>query len=190
MGKHVDALEKQIAEEYRLNEEHAAAADKARDEYQAAVAAGDMGAASNCRAEAERLDGLARQHGDRIDALEAQRPEAERKDNGPAFRQAVKVMEQELQEEADTHAELAELVGKLADLRKRLDEVHASATAACRKAFQAADAAHEPRPEVDRDRMATTADMDALMRTVRELMNVAGHQATLVMNTRDKARAA
>lgn len=172
----IEKLEAEIAEAYCRNEEHAEASDKAEEEYQRAVAAGDMEAADKHKAEAEAQERMARTYADRIEALEAKREEAARKDHKPAMGKAVKEAEAAAKAEAETHAELAELIRQLNELRGRIDATHEEANRTARNAARLADKAHCPKPDIRRSRMSQVVAVGELMHLGRELGNVAAFQ--------------
>ncbi|WP_017925396.1 hypothetical protein [Thioalkalivibrio sp. HL-Eb18] len=191
MGKNVDKLQNEIAEALKLNEQHADAADDAAAKYQEAVAGGDVvGAAQSWEQERQEQDRLARSYADRVTALKAKMPEAESKDAAPAYRQAVKDAEAAVQAEADAHTEFTALVEQLAELRKRLDDVHAEAGRTMRAAFMAADSAHKERPDLRRSNMSLTGGADRLLSLARELANVSNDQSRQVFNTDQQRRKA
>ncbi|OOC11337.1 hypothetical protein [Thioalkalivibrio halophilus] len=193
MGKqtHVAKLETDIAEAYRLNEQSADAADKARAEYESAISAGNFDDAKAHQSAAAEHDAEARRWKDRIDALEAKRPEAESKDAMPTYRQAQKEAQGAIQAEADCHQRVAEAIQHLSELRRELDQVHSAAGGAIAAAHRAADAAHQPRDEFkQRSRFEAVADLGTLADLSRELRNMAGHQAQTMQAARERARKA
>jgi len=191
MGKqtNVQKLESEIAEAYRLNEQAADAADKARAEYESAISAGNFDDAKAHQSAAAEHDAEARRWKDRIDALEAKRTEAEQADAMPTYRQAQKEAQRALEAEAAAHRKVADLIGQLAEARRELDTVHGDVGYKIAAAHRAADAAHQPRDEfTSRTRFEAVADLGKLADVSRELRNIAGHQAQMMHSTRERAK--
>lgn len=187
----VEKLEQDLAAAQKAQQEAAQAARTAREQYQAAVAKGDMDAAAEHQAEAQRLDGVAAMHADRVETLEGQRAEAESKDAAPAYKKAKDEAEAAIQAEADAHAQVAEAIRHLAELRTMLDLVHDEAGRKIAAAQSAAKDAHRALPEfAGRSRLQSVADMETAFRVTRELANVGNFQAQQVMNARERARKA
>ena len=188
---HVAKLEQELAQ---AREGEAAAQEQAttaRKAYQSAVDGGDMDAAHEHRAEAERLEGVAQMHADRVATLEAKRGEAESADAMPAYKQAMKEAETAIAAEAAAHQRVADLIGQLAEARRDLDEVHADVGSKVAAAHRAADAAGQARDEFrQRSRMASAVDVDTLFKTTRALANVSSDQSAKVHNVRERARKA
>ena len=191
MPSNVEKLEKDLAAAQKAQQEAAQAAQTAREQYQAAVAKGDMDAAAEYSTEAQRLDGVAQMHADRVETLEGQRAEAESKDAAPAYKKAKDEADAAIQAEADAHAKVAEAIRHLQELRTMLDDVHAETGRKIAAAQSAAKDAHRPLPEfAGRSRLQSVADVEGAFRVTRELANVGNFQAQQVMNARERARRA
>ena len=185
----VEKLEAEIAEAYKANEAAAEAADKANEQYEAAIAAGNFDDAKARQSEAAEHDAEARRWTDRIDALKAKMPDAEAKDAGPAYKQAMQEAQAAIQAEAEAHKRVADLIHQLQEARRELDTVHADVGYKVAAAHRAADAAHQPRDEFrERSRFESVADLAKLADLSRELRNMAGHQAQMMMSTHEAAR--
>ena len=192
MGKqmtHVAKLEQELAQARQSEAQAVEQAEVIREKYRAAVDSGDMEAAHQHRTEAERLEGVAQMHKDRVQTLEGKRGDAEAKDAEPAYKAAMKDAEAAIQAEAEAHRKVADLIHQLAEARRELDSVHSAAGTAIMQAHRAADAADQPLPEFrDRSRMASVTDVDTLYKTTRELANVAADQSQKMMATSEAAR--
>lgn len=186
-----DKLHKEIREAYAANEQAADAADKARAEYDAAISAGDFDKAKAHQLEVAEHEAEARRWADRIDALEAKRPQAETEDAMPQYRQAMKEAKASIEAERECHQRVAEAILHLGVLRKELEQVHEDSGRKVAAAHRAADAAHQARDEFkDRSRLQAAADLDYAFRLIRELGNVSDYQAQQVHNSRERARKA
>lgn len=189
MPTNVEKLEKALATAMDAEAQAVEQAEAARAAYQDAVGAGDMDAAAERQAEVDAQYGRARLHADRVQTLEGQRPEAEAKDAEPAYKQAMKDAEASIQAEAEAYNRVADLIQQLAEARRGLDAVHADVGYKVAAAHRAADAAHQPRPEFrERPRFEAVADLGKLADLSRELRNMAGHQAQMMMSAREAAR--
>ena len=192
MGKqmtHVAKLEQELAQARQSEAQAVEQAEVIREKYRAAVDSGDMEDAHQHRTEAERLEGVAQMHKDRVQTLEGKRGDAEAKDAEPAYKAAMKDAEAAIQAEAEAHRKVADLIHQLAEARRELDSVHSAAGTAIMQAHRAADAAHQPRDEfTSRTRFEAVADLGRLADLSRELRNMAGHQAQTMHAARERAR--
>jgi|GEM_PF-6624738 len=191
MPSNVEKLEKDLAAAREAEAQAVEQAQTARAQYQAAVESGDMDKAAEHQAEAQRLDGVAQMHADRVETLEGQRAEAESKDAAPAYKKAKDEADAAIQAEADAHAKVAEAIRHLQELRTMLDDVHAETGRKIAAAQSAAKNAHQRLPEfAGRSRLQSVADVEGAFRVTRELANVGNFQAQQVMNARERARKA
>jgi len=185
----VEKLEKELAEAHRLNEQYADESTATRQKYQEAVAAGDMEKAAELKAEAKRLEDLARQYKDRIEALQGQREEAERQDNAPTYRQALKEAEAALQEEREAHAELERLADELEAAHARAKAAGDAAAHAIHSAENAAVAAHESIPDIlSRQNLAATGVPERIKGAGRDLINLATFEQSRIANAAQRRR--
>ena len=185
----VEKLEEELAEALRINEQYADESTATRRQYDEAVAAGDMEKAAELKAEANRLEDLARQYKDRIESLESQRTEAEKKDNSPAYKEAVKKAEDAIQEEKAAHDALAELAAKLESAYARVKAAGDSAAHAVHRAEDAAVAAHESVPDsLNRQNLAATGVPERIKGAGRDLINLATFEQTRIHNATQRRR--
>ena len=186
---HVQKLEADLTAAREGEAQAQEQATAARLAYQTAVDAGDMDTAHQHRTEAERLEGVAQMHADRVATLEGKRAEAEAKDAEPAYKAAMRDAQDAIQAEAAAHQRVADLIGQLAEARRELDSVHSAAGTAIMQAHRAADAAGQPRDEFrQRSLMQRTADIDRLFKVAREVANMSSDQAQKLHTARERAR--
>ena len=162
--------------------------DSAQSEYRSYLRAEDMAAVRGARDAIRRYDEQIEVLGDRLEALQKQKIEAEQAAADAKLEKAIKRAEQKAEAERQLSAEVGDIVERMAVLFDKLKNADSEAFSAARAAHQAADNAGRERPRIRRTPIKADSDVLALMKWAKHFAGLADSQERSCLTVSEQAR--